>query len=397
MDAEEDADLLQRGAVASNEANEAISALSKASMVSVETAVLDAMALPGEGCEDLDYAPMHSKESNESDASPEGVVEVVGGIDVDAVDLASDTPVRLEEVQIAYDDLVRLSEATTETLVGGASPIPTPHAQRWIDQIIVEELQTKGADGKPLSIEALYLPLDAPDGTSEPPSGSVDLYNARATVRDVDRLLESEDADRTGKFDYASIVNGAHVVRRGPYATSFSYYETLPLLNRILAFAKFRFYGHGPEAALVPKTGPLHGRGQCWSFSNESSSVWARKRALDGTNGDILGEYATLTVSLASAVMVTEVIVEHPRPSSELSTAIKEFRVVGFEDSDAYAGPWELGTFTFSPSNNVQAFAVPTVLDGQSVPRLKAIAIAVDSSTGAEYSCIYRVRVHGQP
>ena len=41
-------------------------------------------------------------------------------------------------------------------------------------------------------------------------------YTAKDAVTDIDRMLEIEDADRTGKFDHASVVNGARVLRRGP-------------------------------------------------------------------------------------------------------------------------------------------------------------------------------------
>jgi hypothetical protein len=54
-----------------------------------------------------------------------------------------------------------------------------------------------------------------------------------------------------------------------------------------------------------------------------------------------------------------------------------------------------LGSFTFATGSSIQAFSIPTTLDGQNVPMMKAISIAVDSNGGARYSCLYRVRVHG--
>ena len=220
------------------------------------------------------------------------------------------------------------------------------------------------------------------------------MYTAKDSVTDIDRLLEIEDADRTGKFDYASIVHGARVLRRGPYGTSYALYETLPLLNRVLAYTKLRFYGHPPEAALTP-TYPMHARGQCWSFTNEYSSSRTRRQAA-GIENDMIGEYATLTVSLPSAIMVTEVMVEHipPTITSDPTTTMKEFRVLGFEDGGAFGEPWELGSFVFNIGPTIQAFPIPTMLDGQTVPKLKAISIAVDSNYGADYTCLYRVRIH---
>merc|ERR1712176_559556 len=96
-----------------------------------------------------------------------------------------------------------------------------------------------------------------------------------------------------------------------------------------------------------------------------------------------------------SAITVAEVVVEHvsPNMSPDPSTAIKEFRVVGFEDGGAYGELWELGTFKFLIGPTKQAFSMPTMLDGQNVPKLKSVSIAVDSNWGnAGYSCLYRVR-----
>ena len=118
---------------------------------------------------------------------------------------------------------------------------------------------------------------------------------------------------------------------------------------------------------------------------------------------DLLGLYATLSVRLASAVYVTEIMVEHnptvipSHESSSSSSAIKHFRVLGFEDGGAFGDPWELGSFTFIPGSSISqtTFSIPAMLDGQRIPKMKVISIAVDSNGGANYSCLYRVRVHG--
>jgi hypothetical protein len=154
-------------------------------------------------------------------------------------------------------------------------------------------------------------------------------------LNDIDRLLEIELADRTGLYDHATAIHGARILKRGPYATSSSLYESLPLLNRLLAYSSLRFYGHGPEAAMIPTT--TYGRGQCWSFTEE------RHRS---TNGEIRGEYATLTVRLDSPTFVTEVVLEH-LPSGDMSSAVKDFRVLGFEDGGAFGEPYELGSFQY--------------------------------------------------
>ena len=55
-------------------------------------------------------------------------MEVVGGIDVNALDVASDAPVRLEDAESAYQSLVKLAQSLSDALIGpnGAT------SQTWV-------------------------------------------------------------------------------------------------------------------------------------------------------------------------------------------------------------------------------------------------------------------------
>jgi len=336
---------------------------------------------------------MIAADEEAADETTEETVDVVGAIDVEALDYACDTPVSLKDAHSTFKSLVHLAQSTSETLFDRASS-PSALVKRWLDGVMRTQTEKEDAgELPPLKRE----PLVAGDGggaSDDSASAGRDSYSTRHAFNDIDRRLEIEDADRTGRHDYASVINDARVLRRGPRATSSSRYETLPLLNRVLARARLRFYGHPPEAALRPAAGPLHARGQCWSFPHEEGATWQ----VDGApSQDGRGEYATLTVSLASSVAVSEVVIEHlPSTVSENpQTAIKDFRIVGYEDGGAFGEAWELGTYQFLNGSNLQTFSIPSSSEGGEVPRLKSISLAVDSNWGGDYSCLYRFRVHG--
>ena len=253
----------------------------------------------------------------------------------------------------------------------------------------------------------------------------------------INDLLEVEMADTNGQYDFASVVNGARVIRSGSRKTSRSIVENLPLINRGLSKASLKFYGHGAEAALIP-TFPKTALGQCWSFEAEETrkqltmpSVEYEEERLLIENDPDRGEYATLTVALSRPINVDSIVVEHPSkilsPKSETS-AIRKFRLVGFIDQEARGNPWQLGTFEYQADGKynlgiifiesvvqliyqsifhstlysdeivdaLQEFRVKDVDEsGLPLPKLSSISLAIDSNWGGDLSCLYRFRVQG--
>jgi hypothetical protein len=286
---------------------------------------------PGESCTEKDYISSIAQE----DVTPthDEEIDVVGGIDMEALDYASDLPVRVEDAHAVFASLMNFVNSTAASLIGQSGP--SARVQQWIHHWIEWEWKKEGLD-KPM--KDMFEPLEM--AKEKLPSGRNNAYTVFDAMNDIDRLLEIESADHTGLTDYASLVHGARVLHRGPYATSPSLYESLPLLNRLLAYAQLRFYGHPPEVALLPSS--TYGRGQCWSFVEERR----RYPAVESR-----GDYATLTVSLSSPIVVAEVVVEHlPSGSSGVTSAVKSFRVLGFEDGGAFGVPWELGSFQYETS-----------------------------------------------
>ena len=207
-------------------------------------------------------------------------------------------------------------------------------------------------------------------------------------------IIETDRADRTNEIDYAAIHSGSQVIHS---MTSSSLVNHLSLYHRLLSSLRLRFYGFPAEAALSPTTRGVAGLGQCWAVLPEDKMTMI-------SNYHRGGAFATLVVQLSKEVHVTSVVVEHPIGlTPDPDTAVKKFRVYGYHsDNDSDVDPskddskWELlGQFLFDVEQGIglQEFEVK---EGFNLPKMRAVALAIDSNWGGEYSCLYRFRVHGR-
>ncbi|GKY94885.1 hypothetical protein MPSEU_000453400 [Mayamaea pseudoterrestris] len=262
-----------------------------------------------------------------------------------------------------FDSLVETLRREADTsVVGVMSDEFSKEIHSWVQENLEEEAQV-------FSEGMAMVPKPAEKQTIDTFAG---LIRSR---------LELERADQTGKVDYASILNGASVIRSGKWATTLSLKDDLPLLNRMADVLGLRFYGHGPEMALTPVV-PFAALGQCWSFQQHAG---------------VASEYGVLSFKLAKPTTVYSVSIEHPpkEVTDRVNTAIRSFRLLGFEDDAASSEPWELGTFEYTITGAIrQEFEVARVVGERPVPELQSVALAIDSNWGAEYACLYRVRVN---
>jgi len=222
------------------------------------------------------------------------------------------------------------------------------------------------------------------------------IHEAEIVLEKVDRTIAKKmlsnisDSETIGKIDYAALHSGGSVVRT---RTSPSITNTLPVLNRLMVYAKLRFYGHPPEAALTV-THPENALGQCWAFPS-------REETSEGDHDMAMGFYGSLSVQLARPIRILTVALEHPPKTitSNLGSALKEFRVFGYRDFENFSEPYYLGEFVYDIDSisPVQEFKVETLTDdNQPIPELAVVTLAVDSNWGHEhYTCLYRFRVHG--
>ena len=245
---------------------------------------------------------------------------------------------RLEEWLEELQELVNTS--TGEILKDDSI---SKQVRTWVRSEIKKDVDWEKALAK-FTVEEVSKLIKKEMNKGNSVAGSLD---ADAIVQQIQERLEVEIADQTGRYDFASIRNGAAVIGEGPRATSHSLVQDLPVVNRLLAHTGMRFYGHGAEAALTP-TDPPDALGQCWSFQSEEGLTKKRRKsraAQDFSRGSV----ATLAVRLARPAYVHSIVIEHPPKeiTDRVQSAIRVFRVVGYEDAVAQKGSYELGRFEY--------------------------------------------------
>ena len=309
------------------------------------------------------------------------------------------TPELLKEKQ---SELLLRAQMSAEKFINGATA--SDKIKKWISPLINEGLD-RNTDA---AAAIAHIPkMGEVSVEVENEGSSLASHSTEEIDIAIQERLEADRADTTGIIDHSSLKNGAQIIFGGKRGTSKSLVDTLPLFNRILQKANLRFYGYGPEAALTP-TYPPNALGQCWSFQQTPLKEQLKEKQTYQRNDSVpndfkRGNFGTLTISLPTPVFVTSVIIEHvPIRFTDLAdSAIRSFRVVGYEDSAASTKAWNLGSFEYSLTKNghseyLQEFEVATAVFGNDIPALQSISLAVDSNWGHDYSCLYRFRVHGE-
>lgn len=191
----------------------------------------------------------------------------------------------------------------------------------------------------------------------------------------VERTVRLYEADAVGLVDYAAATAGGKVL---PSLSSATY--TPP--GQLLSTDTFHAWGFKAEIGtrdLVIRAG--HKRpGQCWPMA--------------GSRGQV-------TVQLLQAVRPFSVSLEHipPEISQLPSTAPQRFRVLGRKIGQAAESPvvlhsQEYLTYEMQGPRPVQTFPLDLGGGGEGV---RAVTLEVLSNWGyAEYTCLYRFRVHGE-
>jgi len=298
-------------------------------------------------------------------------------------------------------NLILRSTISAEKFIGG--PVAEDEIRTWVQSRIEEMID----DDEELS-EAIEEIEKFPQLLSKSKTNTNTEQSDLQLTQIIRDRLDIHRADTTGIYDYASLKNGAEVIYGGKRGTSKSLIDELPVLNRILQNSNLRFYGFGPEAAMTA-TYPPNSLGQCWSFGQTSLKEQLKERKLFENDKKVKndfkrGNFGTLTIRLSKPISVESIVIEHPpiNTPGQANSAIRKFRVVGYEDELATSKSWNLGSFEYNLRENrennkyLQTFEAATTVFGKEIPPLHSISLAVDSNNGHDYSCLYRFRVHGK-
>ncbi|WRT67205.1 uncharacterized protein IL334_004171 [Kwoniella shivajii] len=203
----------------------------------------------------------------------------------------------------------------------------------------------------------------------------------------IDAALLKYSKDTLARTDYALFTAGARVI---PQLTS----DTLVLSTASkvgkLVMGSKDVQGRPPATALHPDISV----GSCWPFK---------------------GDQGSLGVMLTRRIKVTDLTIEHaPKELAlDMSTAPKVIQVMGVVDTEEdkarlneyWADRNEsgtspdhlpLGTITYDPHSisHIQTFPVPDDIVSLDI-KVGVVILKVDSNWGGGFTCLYRVRVHG--
>nr|XP_046212621.1 SUN domain-containing protein 1-like isoform X13 [Oncorhynchus gorbuscha] len=184
----------------------------------------------------------------------------------------------------------------------------------------------------------------------------------------VKNALKLYSQDRTGLVDYALESGGGSILSTRCSET----YETKTALMSLFGLPLW-YFSQSPRVAIQPDVHP----GNCWAFQ---------------------GSHGYLVIRLSMRIVPSAFSLEHiPKslsPTGTISSAPRQFTVYGLDDEYQEKGKL-LGSYTYQDDEDaLQTYPVTEEND----KAYQIIEVRVLSNWGhPEYTCLYRIRVHGQP
>ncbi|KAM6951020.1 SUN domain-containing protein 1-like [Aplochiton taeniatus] len=255
---------------------------------------------------------------------------------------------------------------------------------RWLSERFVSgaDLQTSLASLERRILQNLSLLLDqeqqsgeekpCPQTLTQTVLQTVGAAGATMTKEHVQLIVKNAlriySQDRTGLVDYALETGGGSILSTRCSET----YETKTALMSLFGLPLW-YFTQSPRVVIQPDVHP----GNCWAFK--------------GSNG-------YLVIRLSMKIRPTAFSMEHiPKalaPSGTIISAPRQFTVYGLDNENQDEGKL-LGSYTYEEDGDaLQTYPVTEENDNS----YQIIEVRVLSNWGhQEYTCLYRIRVHGEP
>lgn len=181
--------------------------------------------------------------------------------------------------------------------------------------------------------------------------------------------LKIYDADKTGKVDYALESSGASVLS----TRCTEAYKESSRLESVFGIPLW-YSTYSPRSVIQHRSNSLSS-GECWAFRG----------------------IGYLTIKLSYPIYVTEVSYEHLQavlhPDGVTKSAPRRFQIWAFRELDDLDTKILLGEYEYDSKGDALQFFVVQHTPEEPTP---IIELVVHSNWGADYTCLYRFRVHGQ-
>ena len=200
---------------------------------------------------------------------------------------------------------------------------------------------------------------------SDKNTNSIDLNQIKDLIK---QALYIYNADKTGMVDFALESAGASIITS---RCSASYNKGQPNA-RLFGIIPLPYYHNSPRLAIQPQVLP----GECWAFK---------------------GSKGKLTIRLMATIFPTAFSIEHIpivlTPNGKMDSAMHDFSVYGFENQASKTSVI-LGNYQYDINSPEYLQYFPVQIEVKDA--LQIIEFRIESNHGnKEYTCIYRVRVHG--
>ncbi|KAK5976921.1 hypothetical protein GCK32_001574 [Trichostrongylus colubriformis] len=194
----------------------------------------------------------------------------------------------------------------------------------------------------------------------------VDYAHLESLIR---AAIYEYDSDKTGMFDFALESAGASIIS----TRCSENYDTYTRLEKIWNIPLW-YSSYGPRTVIQRNSKTLF-PGECWSFK---------------------GPVGYITIGLSHPINVTIVSYEHigahQAPGGERPSAPRTFKIWAYKSEADMSTRVLLGDFMYDIKGSpLQFFVIKTQPDYP----VQIIEMEVTSNYGAEYTSLYRLRVHG--